>query len=340
MVTIDDVARRAGVAPSTVSYAFSGKRSISPQTRQRIEQAVAELGFRPHAGARALASARTHTLGLMLPLRPAVDVHVVMEFVTGIVTRARAYDHDVLLITQDESDAVQRVGGGRMVDALILMDIEMADSRVAAAADLTQPTVLIGLPDDPQGLSCVDVDFDAAARTAVRHLASLGHRRIGLVGPSPAVLERHTSFADRLLRGFREQCDREGVAGEVELTEPTHPDVDRTLTRLLDGAPAATALVVHNEAALAAVLDGLRVRDLRVPADVSVLAICPDDVAQAQSVPLTFLDVPAETIGATAVDMAMARLDDRSTGVETRLISTRLVDRGSTRELDEGTLSP
>lgn len=330
MTTIADVARAAGVATSTVSYALSGKRSISQDTRERIERAVAELGYRPHAGARALASARTSTLGLMIPLRQDVDVKVIMEFVTGIVTRAREFDHDVLLVTQAEDAGLERLAGGRMVDALILMDIEAADTRVARAAHLDQPTILIGVPDDPQGLHCVDFDFAAAARLAVRHLAGLGHTRIGLIGPPPAVAERHTSFAERLLQGFSEQAARSGVTGVVELTPPNHAGALAAVEKFRTLPERPTALVVHNEAALPSVVDSLQMRGVRIPEDVSLVAICPAAVAHAQSRPITFIDIPAETIGAVAVDLAMARLAEGGGGTETRLLGPTLVDAGST----------
>ncbi len=330
MVTIEDVARRAGVAPSTVSYALSGKRSISERTRERVERAVAELGYRPHAGARALASARTSTLGLMIPLRQGVDVNVMMQFVLGIVTRAREFDHDVLLVTQDEDAGLERLTGGRMVDALILMDVEAADPRVGRAARLAQPTILIGLPDDPQGLHCVDFDFDAAARLAVRHLADLGHTSIGLVGPPPAVLERHTSFAERLLHGFREQVERSGVTGLVELTPPTHAGALAAVEALRGASEPPTALVVHNEAALPWVVDALQMHGAGIPTDVSLVAICPAALAQSQSRPVSFIDLPATTIGAVAVEMAMDRLEEQGGAAETRLLGPVLVDQGST----------
>lgn len=330
MVTIEDVARHAGVATSTVSYALSGKRSISEQTRQRVERAVAELGYRPHAGARALASARTNTLGLMLPLRPDVDVRVVMEFVTGIVTRARTFDHDVLLVTQAEDAAMERLAHGRMVDALILMDVESGDRRVARAAALTSPTILIGLPENPQGLQCVDFDFSAAARLAVRHLADLGHTSIGLIGPPPSVIERGTTFAERLLTGYREEAERCGVRAAVELTPPTHAGALAAVEAMRNLDERPTALIVHNEAALPSVVDSLQMHGVRIPADVSLVAICPADVAQSQSQPITFIDIPAESIGAVAVEMAMARLDHPDAPAETRLLRPTLSEGAST----------
>jgi DNA-binding LacI/PurR family transcriptional regulator len=86
MVKITDVARHARVSPSTVSYALSGKRPISEETRQRVEASIRELGYRPHAGARALASSRSNVLALVIPLRTGIHVPVVMQFAVSVVT--------------------------------------------------------------------------------------------------------------------------------------------------------------------------------------------------------------------------------------------------------------
>ena len=123
MATIDDVARAAGVSASTVSYVLSWKRPISAATRLRVERSIRDLAYRPHAGARALASSRTNVIGLMAPLRVDVNVSVIMQFVTGVMTAARTFDHDVLLLTQDDATGLERVADGSMVDALIMMDI-------------------------------------------------------------------------------------------------------------------------------------------------------------------------------------------------------------------------
>ena len=135
MVKITDVARHAGVSPSTVSYALSGKRPISEETRQRVEAAIRELGYRPHAGARALASSRSNVLALVIPLRPGIHVPVVMQFAVSVVTTARRHDHDVLLLTQEEGeDGLRRVADTALVDALIVMDVQLRGTPAAVAA--------------------------------------------------------------------------------------------------------------------------------------------------------------------------------------------------------------
>jgi DNA-binding LacI/PurR family transcriptional regulator len=329
MTTIEDVARRAGVSTSTVSYALSGKRPISAATRRRIEQAVAELGYRPHAGAKALASARSEVIGLMMPLRAGIDVTVIMQFAGGVVTRAREYAHDVLLLTQDDLDGLERVTDGSMVDALVVMDIEADDARVPILRRARQPSVLIGLPRNTAGMSCIDLDFESAGRTAAQELAALGHREIALVGAPPEVVERHTSYADRVARGFTAAAGEEGV-GARTVACPTAPqEVYDVVDQLLADAPGTTGIFVHNERALPHVLTRLREHRLRVPRDVSVIALCPEDVALSQQIPITSIDLPAATIGGIAVDMVMSRLDGDHPA-ETRLLAPVMAPRAST----------
>jgi len=331
MPTIDDVARVAGVSVSTVSYVLSGKRPISEPTRERVKRAIVELGYRPHAGARALASSRTNVIALMAPLRTGVDVNVIMQFVTGVVTRAREAEHDVLLLTQDDVGGIERVSSGSMVDALVVMDVEEDDARIPTLLAMRQPAVLIGLPAEPQGLSCVDLDFEGVGQLALAHLTQLGHRDVALIGPPPSVLARHTSYADRMLRGYHRQAAADAVPVVVEPCESTTAGARNATEAVLDRLPDLTAVVVHNESALPGVIATLRAAGRRIPDDVSVLAVCPADVALSQSIALTSIDIPAQEIGAAAVDMVMERLAGAvDAEPATVLVRPRVTERDST----------
>ncbi|GAA0460874.1 LacI family transcriptional regulator [Actinoplanes capillaceus] len=333
MPTINDVAKAAGVSPSTVSYVLSGRRPISAETRARVQAAIAELGFHPHAGARALASSKTNVIALVAPLRVDVNVPVIMQFATAVVTAARSYNHDVLLLTKDEGTAgVERVAHSTMVDALILMDLERDDLRIPALRRLKQPSVLIGLPADHTGIACVDLDFGAAARAALEHLAGHGHRRIGLVGPSPAVYKRQTTYADRFLTGFLEATVDLGLQTVTHPCEPGTEGVRSCMADLDAELAGLTALVVHNEEALRPLLDLLHATGRRVPEDVSIVAICPRDVATAMPVNLTSIDIPAHDVGTLAVETVMRLLDGRRVEY-TRLLEPSLVERDSCREI-------
>ena len=330
MATINDVAKAAGVSPSTVSYVLSGRRPISAQTRARVQAAIAELGFHPHAGARALASSRTSVLALVVPLRVDVNVPVIMQFATAVVTASRTHNHDVLLLTKDEGTAgLERVAHSTMVDALIVMDVERDDVRIPALRRLKQPSVLIGLPEAPEGIVCVDLDFEAAAALALRHLAGHGHHRIALVGPSPAVYKRGTTYAERFLTGFTTASAELGLETMAHPCEPDREGVRACLADIDDQLPGVTALVVHNEEALRMVLEEVQASGRRVPADISVVAVCPRDVALNMPLPLTSVDIPAHDVGGLAVETVMKLLDGRSTE-PVRLLPPTLVQRQST----------
>ncbi|MFD8493047.1 LacI family DNA-binding transcriptional regulator [Amycolatopsis sp. NPDC059657] len=330
MVTIADVARAAGVAPSTVSYVLSGRRAISADTQQRVQRSISALGYVPNAGARALASNRTNVLALVVPLRTDLNVPVVMQFVAATVTEARKYDNDVLLLTKDEGpDGLHRVAASSLADALIVMDVENAEPRLPVLRSLNRPVVLIGVPGKPGELTCVDLDFTAAGAAAITHLADLGHTEIALIGPSPAVYRRGTSYAGRFLRGFRKAATKRKVHAGSFPCAPSYDALRDCLDDIFTKHPDVTGLVVHNEAILGPLLAELSRHGKKVPRDISVLAVCPEDMAEAHSTPLTSIAIPAGEVGRLAVEMAMRQLDEDGRP-EVRLLSPRLTERGST----------
>jgi DNA-binding LacI/PurR family transcriptional regulator len=330
MVKITDVARHAGVSPSTVSYALSGKRPISEETRLRIEAAIHELGYRPHAGARALASSRSNVLALVVPLRAGIHVPVAMRFAVSVVTAARAHDHDVLLLTQDEGDeGLRRVADTALVDALIVMDVQLDDPRLPLLRSLDRPSVLIGFPAEPTGLTCVDLDFRAAGELCVEQLARLGHRVVALIGSPPEVYVRGTAFAQRMVEGFTAAADRNGMTSSVRPCEPAPAAARRVAEQLLREQPALTGVVVHNEAVLQPLIEAFQQLGLRVPGDLSVTAVCPDELAESVRVPVTSVALPSAELGERAVELLMRKLGGTAVP-EATLLSPRLTERAST----------
>jgi DNA-binding LacI/PurR family transcriptional regulator len=326
VVKIADVARHAGVSPSTVSYVLSGKRTISEQTRRRVLDSVRTLGYRPHAGARALASSRSNVIALVVPLRSGIHVPIVMQMAIAAVTTARSYDHDVLLLTQDEGvGGLERVAGTALVDAIIVMDVELHDVRLPVLRELDRPSVLIGFPADPAGLTCIDFDFEGAGAACAERLADLGHREIALIGAPPAVYERGTGFAERAKSGFLRAAAARGVRAFVCPCDPQ--EARSTAAELLTGHPGLTGVVIHNEPAMEPLLAAFRAAGRHIPDDLSVIAIAPDDLAE--HLGLTSTAIPADDVGARAVTLLMAKLDGHDVPGAT-LLPPRLVVRSST----------
>ncbi|MEU9047537.1 MULTISPECIES: LacI family DNA-binding transcriptional regulator [unclassified Kitasatospora] len=315
MVTLADVARHAGVSSSTVSYALSGKRPISDETRIRVEQAITDLGYHPNAGARALAGKRSHIIALVVPLHPEVHVPTMMEIAIAVTVAAREHGYDVLLLTNDEGpEGVRRVAATGLADGVILMDVRLDDDRVPVLRAEDIPAALIGLPDDPAGLSCVDHDFATAGALCADHLADLGHRDIAFIGYSSGVYRRHAGYAERTLTGFRARAERRGLRFLHRPCEGTYESTAGTLARILADRPDTTGFVVQNEAAIGPLLSLLRAGGRTVPEDASVIAICPDPLAEQHSPRLTSVTSPRKDLGQVAVEQVMARIAARAAG--------------------------
>jgi DNA-binding LacI/PurR family transcriptional regulator len=330
MATLADVARHAGVAASTVSYVLSGKRSVSAETSERVRHAIEVLNYHPHAGARALASSRSDVLALVVPLRSDMYVPVMMEIAIGVVTRARAFGYDVLLLTNDEGpDGIRRVVATSRADAVILTDIGMEDERLVTVRETGVDAVLIGVPADPAGLDCVDLDFAAAGERCVDHLADLGHRTVAFIGEAEGVYRRHIGFAERTLRGIREGAVARGVDLVHRPCEGTYEAAAGALARILEERPHTTGLIVQNEGIIPPLMSLLRTAGRAVPEDVSIVALCPDHLAEQTAPRLTSVTIPAAELGTRAVDLLMRRTDGGAAG-EVQLIPPSLVVRGST----------
>ncbi|MCM3659478.1 LacI family transcriptional regulator [Georgenia satyanarayanai] len=329
--TITDVARAAGVSISTVSYALSGKRPIGEKTRQRIEAAVAELGYTPNAGARALAGRRTYILAVTEPLRPDTYTPAHMAFVLATATAARAYDYDVLLLTQEEAaGGLHRVTTSRIVDGVIVLDVLDHDERVELVRQLGVPAALVGIPEDTEGLACVDLDFAAAATLAVDRLADGGHRVVGLLGHPASVYERGSNFPIRFRDAFVARAQERGLEVRLATPDRTIPAVRASMAELLGSGHDLTGLVMHCEDAVQMrALDILREEGLDVPRDVSVISAASTFDTSSFSPPLDVIPLVAEESCSRAVELAIAQITgDGEPRVE--LIPPRYVERGST----------
>lgn len=311
MANIHDVARVAGVSISTVSYALSGKRPIGEKTRKRIDDAVLKLNYMPNAAGRMLAGTRTRIFALTAPLRSDTYAPAHMAFVLAVVTAARRFDYDVLLLTEDEAiEGLQRVSSSRLVDGIIVLDVSIADERADLVRSLNVPAALIGVPGNAEGLVCVDLDFEGAAALAVDRLVDAGHVSIALLGHPQAVYERGSNFHARFRDGFLRRAAEQGVEGVFVMVEKEAPQVRAALDGVLDSGFGVTGLVLHAEEGVhKVILEALAIRGLSVPGDVSVIAGVPTFDTSQFDPPLDAIPLVPTDSCTRAVELAVQQLD-------------------------------
>lgn len=330
MVTINEVAKAAGVSISTVSYALSGKRSISATTRERIDRAIRDLGYTPHAAARILAGAQTNILALSAPLHADGHFPTHMRFVTAVVEAAREREYDVLLLARDdEVTGIRRVAGTSLVDGVVAMGVSQRDDRVPLVRSLGIAAAFIGVPDDADGVACVDLDFRGTARDALERVAAQGHRTVGMIGHPRGYVDRRQGFIARFDDGLERAAAERGVRLVREWAELSRGSGARAVDALLDVDEPPTAIVFHcNEPVVEEAERRLRERGVRVPQDISLLAAAASYEPDRLEIPLSGVTLPIERMCRIAVEAALDQREGRGE-TATRLLDPDFVDRGS-----------
>lgn len=329
-VRIVDVARHAGVAPSTVSHVLSGNRPISAETRRRVEESIATLGFHPHAGAQSIRRQSTNVAALVLPMRTDSPGWQQMRFVLGVLDTARERAMNLMLLTaEDGVAAIRDVVDRAMVDGVIVMEIELDDTRIPLLLQINRPSVLIGTPREPTELVHVDFNFAAAGALCVEHLHDLGHRHIGYLGHSQPFYDRGIGYALRARSGVLDAMAERGLRPTWAAVEPTPAGAARAIEEILAQDPALTALIIYNELAFLPVLDRLAQLGRSIPRDLSVITIGQDDQAVSRAQQTSNIPIPATELGRVAFERLTGLIAKNEQPVTT-LLEPHLDRQGST----------
>lgn len=333
---IGEIALRAGVSRSTVSYALSGKRPVSALTRARIDAVIAEVGYRPSATARALKAGVTDTIALLVPRRTRRLTPNQLPFVAAVVETAEECGLDVLLSAAGAhagTAGLARLVAERRVDGVVLMETCDPDPLAQALTDLGAPFVTIGRTSQGARHDWVDVDQESAVAACTRHLLKLGHRRISLVLGDQHGFDTGYGVPVHSQAGFRAALAGSGASGTVH---PCAEGFDGGFTlgsTLARDASPPTGLVVANDYALLGLSAAFRARGWSVPRDISVVVVVVPGAAASggsQLPPLTGVDVPVDDMASGAVRALWQRLQDPNAPQVQRLLGVTLVERGST----------
>ncbi|MGX1793933.1 LacI family DNA-binding transcriptional regulator [Microbacterium sp. NPDC055312] len=276
MVSIDEVARLAGVSTATVSRALSGRGHVSDGARERVRQAADSLGYVVSSRASSLASGRTRNVGVIVPFLDRWFFGAVLSGVTSTLMRA-GYDVTLYNITADVEVRRQVFSTflrRQRVDAVIAVAIELDADETARLLDLGLPVIGVGGPN-PQ-LATLTFDDTAVARLATEHLIALGHRDIAHIGAAPE-FEADFRVPSRRRLGFEQALAAAGLEPDAARLEPADFTVDggyRAATRLLGGsAPRPTAIFAASDEMAIGALLAARDLGIRVPDELSIVGI-------------------------------------------------------------------
>ncbi|MBS1673829.1 MAG: LacI family DNA-binding transcriptional regulator [Actinobacteria bacterium] len=330
MTGIIDVALRAGVAKSTASRALSGNGYVSEETRERVQRAARELAYSAHSSATSLATGRTSTIGVIMPL---VDRWYFSELLAGIQQALIADGLDLALYGAAEGSAerermLDHALAGRRFDGLIAVCLQPGAHELERLIGTGLPLVSVG--PFSEHADVVAIDDVAAARVATEHLIDLGHEDVVFLGDVPGADQ--FSFGERKrLDGYRQAMIAAGLEDRIRMA-PTHstiPEAFATAAALLaDRRHRPTAIAaVCDEAAVGAIIAAQRL-GIRVPSELSVIGV--DDHRYADMFSLTTIRQNPREQGVEAVRLLRARMQDPEAPIEHVIAPAQLVARQST----------
>jgi LacI family transcriptional regulator, repressor for deo operon, udp, cdd, tsx, nupC, and nupG len=319
--TIYDIARLAGVNPSTVSRALSKPGRVSAGTRRLIEDAAAELNYQANPFAKALPTGKTSTIGLIV-----TDISNPTFFGTirGTEYTTAGQDYSVILAESAESARKEQSVAQRMlasVDGLILASPRMDDDNIRALAE-EKPVIVVNR--DVEGITCVVPDVEKGLGEAVRHLSAHGHRKVTFIaGPDASWMSA------RRWKGVQQACEWSRIeAVKVNSDSPTIKG-GRAAARTVVGG-GATAVIAYNDLLAIGLLQELQAAAYAVPDQISIIGF--DDIfgSDFTTPGLTTVRAPMETCGMEAAALLLKALNGSERIPAAHYIDTELVVRGST----------
>ena len=334
VTSLRDVARAAGVSVSTASRVLSGSsHPVSQATQALVREAAATLGFEPNRVARALATARSQTIGVVVH---DVSDPYFAEIVRGLEDVAGPADH-ALFVSSSDRDADKELAlvkafVSNRVDAIVLAASGLADTegmtRIGAVLSRFEHMggVVVCMSEHPYEAPRVSYDNRGAMRSVARHIIDLGHRNIGYLAGPPDLIVGSVRYA-----GFVAALEDAGIQADPMLVECGWFSMDggaEATTRLMERA-RPTAIVAGNDLMALGALRRLLDLGYRVPEDVSVAGFDDVEFAAYASVPLTTVHVPLTEFGRLGAELVLDLLAGK-TPEHTRVVVPELVVRSST----------
>jgi LacI family transcriptional regulator len=332
MATIKDVALRAGVSVTTVSHVVNDTRHVSAKGRERVEEAIRELGYVPNAMARSLKSNTTSTLGMLIPNS---SNPYFAEIVRIVEDRCFGAGYTLVLCNTDDEPHRQsvylQVLAERRIDGLIVVSTGAGDddSLVTQLHGLRIPTVLVDREIADPACDLVETAHMQGGLLAVRHLLSLGHKRIACIGGPVGVMP-----SEQRIEGWRMALAEAGATPHADALlwrgGFTSQGGYEAMHAILRTEQAPSAVFVCNDLMAIGALRAAHESGVHVPDDLSIVGFDDIELSAYTSPPLTTVAQPKERIGALAVDMLLERVGGKRRDARKVVLQPELRVRAST----------
>ncbi|MBN1090963.1 LacI family DNA-binding transcriptional regulator [Pantoea sp. 1B4] len=325
-MSIQKIARMAGVSVATVSRVLNNSDSVKPANRQKVLEAIEESNYQPNLLARQLRTARS---SMILVLVSDISNPFCAEVVKGIEEQAEKNGYRILLCNSGADIARSRSSlqllSGKMVDGIITMD---AFSKLPELSQLIgkAPWVQCAEHDDNGQISCVGIDDDVAAQSVVHYLAGQGCQRIALINH-----DLRYRYARLRQQGYAYQLKEQQLAWQAiaYASELSFSAGKAAMNQLLAGETRPDAVFAVSDTLAAGAMAAIQQAGLRIPQDIAVVGFDGSELADMVSPPLTTLAQPSREIGRRACELVLQKIIRPDSPPQCVIMQGELVVRAS-----------
>ena len=308
--TLADVASRAGVSTATVSRVLNAPDRVAKATRDRVDQAVRELGYSPNFGARALAARRTGTVGAVIPtMENAIFARALQAF------QEELRDHGLTLLVASSAYSPEieeeqiRALVARGADALLLIGHQRSEALYRFLKQRGVPVLIAWAHDASAPRPAIGFDNSKAMRALADEVLTLGHRHIGVISAEQAGNDRARARVDGVRAAMAGRgLDPDGIA--LIETPYSVENGKQAFARLMRRAPRPTAVICGNDVLAAGALQMAKDMQMHVPGDVSITGFDDIEIATLVDPPLTTVHVPHRMMGREAARTLVGMVRD------------------------------
>jgi LacI family transcriptional regulator len=330
-LTLEDIAKLVGVHRSTVSRVVNGSPNVSPEVRQKVLKAIQATGFHPNAAARSLASQRSWMIGLVLP--QSVSGFFTDPFfphlTQGIAYACNNHDYTLSLFLvgnqKDEEKITPRISRRGMLDGILIQTGNLGDRLNEGISKSRIPSVVIGRPFIPDGISYIDVDNFHGGYVATQHLLSLGYHRIATIsGPTTnsAAFDRLEGYKAAIQNNDKQLCDSLIIEGDF-----TEASGFTAMEKLLAEKP--DAVFVASDLMAEGAMRAVEKAGLMIPDDIAFIGYDDVPLASLAKNQLTTIRQPIRQFGIKAVELLIDLIENGTSPVRRVLLENELIIRES-----------
>lgn len=339
MPTLKDVAKKAGVAPSTVSRVINDSSRISEETKSKVRKIMKEMGYHPNINARNLVKQRSHNLGLVIPYstEEAFADPFYSEILRGIGVLAHSKGFNLLLLTssgkEEEKNTVLNAVRGKQIDGVLLLRSKKEDELIDELNKIDFPFVIVGRPEEKDKYHWVNNDNIAASEEVVDYLIEKGHRNIAMIVGD----ENYIMNNDRL-RGYKNSFRKHELEINDELlvrsSQTDHQSIYMLSQKMIKEHPEITAFYGMSDTMAYTIMQAMNDMDISIPEDISIVGFNNNPMSKIVSPPLTTVDINIYLLGNKATELLIGVINGQIDSYQHTIVPTNIIERESCRELN------